>query len=93
MDAFLKMDIFFMVTTAAVVVIAVLLVLVLVRVLSILKKIDEVAELVRDEGAQIREDIQMVRERVIEGGLRVGHLFGFLSGITKKRTTRAKRSS
>lgn len=93
MDSFLKMDIFFMVTTVAVVVMSILMSVVLLRVLSILKKIDGVTALVLDEGQQIREDIQQVRERVHEGGLRIGHLFGFLSGMKKKRTTRAKRSS
>lgn len=91
MSDFLKMDIFFAVTTVAVILSTFMLTLVLIRVLSILKKIDDVTALVREEGEQLREDIQNVRETVQEGGLRVGHLFGFLSGM-KKRKPRAKRS-
>ncbi len=92
MEDFLKMDIFFAVTTVAVLSISILVGLVLIRVLSILKKVDEVTALVRDEGTQIREDIQNVRAHVQEGGVRIGHMLGFLGGIKKKRTTRAKKS-
>jgi hypothetical protein len=91
MSDFLKMDIFFAVTTVAVIVLTFLLTLVLIRVLGVLRKIDEVATLVKEEGQQLREDIQNVRESVTEGGLRIGHLFGFLSGVTKRKP-RAKRS-
>ena len=91
MSDFLKMDIFFAVTTVAVIVVSFVLTLVLIRVLSILRKIDDVTALVREEGEQLREDIANVREQVQEGGLRIGHLFGFLTGM-KKRKSRAKRS-
>ncbi len=90
MDNFLKMDIFFVVATCATVVISILLTLVLLRVLKILKKIDDVTALVREEGEQLREDIASVREKVQAGGLRIGHLFGFLSGA--KKHSRTKRS-
>lgn len=91
MSDFLKMDIFFAVTTIAVIVLTFLLTLVLIRVLGVLRKIDDVTTLVREEGEQLREDIQNVRESVQAGGLRIGHLFGLLSGV-KKRKPRAKRS-
>lgn len=91
MSDFLKMDIFFTVTTVAVVVVSFVLTLVLIRVLSILKKIDEVTALVREEGEQLREDIANVREQVQEGGIRIGQVFGFLTGM-KKRKPRSKRS-
>lgn len=91
MDNFLKMDIFFVVATLGVVILTVLSVLVLLRVLSIMKKVDEVTALVRDGGEQLKEDIDVVRAHVHEGGLRIGHLLGLFSG-TKKRSTRAKRS-
>lgn len=91
MDNFLKMDIFFTVATLATVVVSGIFAIVLLRVLSILKKVDAMTTLVREEGEQLREDIQAVRAHVHKEGLRIGHLFGFVSGM-KKRTTRAKRS-
>ena len=91
MDSFLKMDIYFFVATIATVVVSVVLTLVLLRVLSILKKIDDVTALVKEGGEQLREDINAVRTHVQSEGLRIGHLFGFLSGM-KKRKTRTKRS-
>ncbi len=91
MSDFLKMDIFFAVTTVAVIVVSFVLTLVLIRVRGVLRQIDDVTALVREEGEQLREDIANVREQVQEGGLRIGHLFGFLTGM-KKRKPRAKRS-
>lgn len=88
MDSFLKMDVFFVVATCATVVISILLTLVLLRVLRILKKIDDVTSLVRDGSEQLLEDIASVREKVQEGGMRIGHLFGFLSGVKKRKRTK-----
>lgn len=90
MDNFLKMDIFFFVATCATVLIAILMTLVLLRVLRILKKIDDVTALVRDEGEQLRQDIASVRNTVHEGGVRLGHVLGFLRRPSKR--TRTKQS-
>ncbi len=92
MDAFLKMDVFFVVTTVAVVVTAALLAVVLIRVLRILKKLEAIADMVSVEGEQIREDIQSVRTQVREGGLRIGQLFGFLTGMKKKPARRSRNN-
>ena len=93
MDDFLKMDIFFGVTTVAVVVITVLLSVVLIRVLRLLKVLEQVTELVHAEGEQIRDDIREVRARVKEEGLKVGQLLGFLSSFAKKPAPRRKKTS
>jgi hypothetical protein len=89
MDAFLKMDIFFVVTTVAVAVMTVLLTAVLIRVLRILKNIEEISLMVEEEGEKFREDLAQVRAKVKEEGLRVTHMFDFL-GLAKPRK-RAKK--
>ncbi|MBU1292908.1 hypothetical protein KJ819_02455 [Patescibacteria group bacterium] len=95
MDDFLKMDIFFIVATAAAVVLSVLLVLVLVRVLRVLKNIEEVTDIVVEESEQIRDDIREVRERVKKEGHRFGQLISLIGGFAKpkrrsKKTTTTK---
>lgn len=86
MDDFLKMDIFFVVTTVAIVVISILLAFVLIRVLRILKNIEDISVMVEAEGEKIREDIAQVREKVKEEGLRVTHMLDFLGAAKPKRT-------
>ncbi len=94
MNEFLKMDIFFGVTTVAVIVLTVLLVIVLIRVISILRNIDELVLLAKEEGAHIRKDLDEMRTKVRDGGMRIGHLFGFLGGMREKKTRpRASRRS
>lgn len=85
MDEFLKMDIFFVVTTIAVVVMTVLGTLVLIRVLRILKNVEDISLMVEEEGQKFREDIARVRSSVREEGLRAKHLFDLLSFGGKKR--------
>jgi hypothetical protein len=85
MDEFLKMDIFFVVTTVAVVVVSVLLAFVLIRVLRILKNIEDISLMVEAEGEKLREDIAHVRAKVKEEGVRVTHLFDFLGAGKPKR--------
>ncbi|MDB5189088.1 MAG: hypothetical protein JWL82_45 [Parcubacteria group bacterium] len=91
MSEFLKMDIFFVVTTVAVVVMTILLALCLIRVLRILKNIEDISVLVEEEGQKFREDIADVRKSVREEGLRAKHLLSFLG--TGKRRSRKKSDS
>jgi len=92
MDDFLKMDIFFGVTTVAVVVVSALLVMVLIRLLRILKTVDEVSEIVQEEAAEIRDDIREVRAQVKRETVKAGQLLGLLSGFVKPKARRKKSS-
>lgn len=89
MDDFLKMDIFFVVTTLAVVIITVLLVLAFVRIYRILKNIEHTSEMVSKESELIRKDIGTLRGRVRTEGLRLVHLADFLQ-LFKRRSRKKK---
>lgn len=93
MDDFLKMDIFFGVTTVAVLVVSVLLALVLIRLLRILKTVDEVSEIVQGEAEEIRDDIREVRAQVKAKTIEVGNMLGLLTGFVKPKARRKKSSS
>jgi type II secretory pathway pseudopilin PulG len=94
MDDFLKMDIFFGVTTVAVVVVSVLLTMVLIRLLRILKTADEVSEIIQGEAEGIRDDIREVRATVKRETVKVGQLLSLLTGLAKpKRRTKKESSS
>ena len=91
MDDFLKMDIFFGVTTVAVVVVSVLLALVLIRLLRILKTVDEVSEIVQGEAEEIRDDIREVRANVKAEAVRAGQMLSMLTGFVKPKARRKKK--
>lgn len=90
MDQFLKMDIFFAVTTVAVLVLSTLAGLVLYRLLRILEKVDEVSGIVQEEGERIRADIAEVRAGVKREALKAGHALGLLGSLVKPPRRRKK---
>jgi len=68
MDAFAKMDIFFVVTTIAVVVIAVFVAIILYYVLRTAKDVTEVAHLVRKESERFAKGVSSARHQIKGGG-------------------------
>lgn len=93
MDEFLKMDIFFLVTTVAVVVLTILLVVICVRVLRILKNIERISLMVEEEGQNLRTDIAEVRARVRNEALKIAHVLEFLTAGRKRSLKRTDRKN
>ncbi len=85
------MHVFFVVATASVIVFTVLGAFIGVRVLAILKRIEEVSTLVSEEGEQLKEDIDDMRNTIHREGLKLGHLVGFFQGVAKPKK-RARKS-
>lgn len=77
MDEFAKMDIFFVVSTSAVVILALLLAIVIYRILKILSYVERVTKLVTEEGELIRMDINELRTAVKREGFKFSHLAQF----------------
>lgn len=80
MSEFAKMDVFFMVTTAVVVVLSVLVAFILYRIWKILGHVERFSQMMNDEAALIRGDIGELRESVKHGGLRMRYLVRFFKG-------------
>ena len=90
MSNFLKMDIFFVVATLAIVVLGVMLGIVLVRALRILKNVEHISENISEESDTIRKDFERLRTKAWEESLRlraVGKFFKDMIGrfVPKKR--------
>lgn len=68
MDAFAKMDIFFLVTTIAVVVIAVFVAVILFYVLRTARDVNEVVHIVRKESERFAKGASSARRRIKRGG-------------------------
>lgn len=84
MNEFLKMDLFFFITTLAVILLAVFGALVLWRLSRVLKHIEHISEQVALESDAVREDLAEVRADIRRGKGRLKSLLGFLHK-TKKR--------
>lgn len=89
MDDFLKMDVFFALTSAAVLVVTVLVGFVLVRLLRILKSLERIVALAEQETELVREDLVHLREKASKEGLKLRHIVSFLGGLGKKRKSKS----
>ncbi|MEN9852586.1 MAG: hypothetical protein RI996_529 [Candidatus Parcubacteria bacterium] len=86
-------NIFFFVTTIAVIVLSTLLAIVLIQVIRILKNLDEVSKKINEEGKNIVADVSALRSGIKEkskGAINIG--LAILSQITSQFTT-ATRST
>lgn len=83
MDDFVQMHVFFAVTTAAVILVTAFICAALVALTRFLRTLDSIATEVEEEAAEIREDLDNLREGVKERFRLVLHFFG----RTKKRIT------
>jgi uncharacterized protein YoxC len=87
----MKADIFFFVTTIAVIAVTICLIYAAYYLIRILRNVDAISEEVKNESQLVREDIQDLRANIREEGMKVKHFTQFFSGISGKRATRAKK--
>ncbi len=84
MNDFLKQDIFFFVTTIAVVLISIVFLVVLVYLAKILKDIKYISKKAKTEADLITEDLSELRQNIKEKGMAAKHFFSFFSNLYKK---------
>jgi len=87
MNEFLKMDIFFFVTTAVVVILGLLLTIILWRVQRVLKNVEYISKQVVSESDMVRQDLAEMRTEIRQGKGRLKSLFGFFKKRTKQAST------
>ena len=85
METLMKADIFFFVTTVAVIAVAICLVYALYHVIRILRNVDEISSDVRAESELVREDIHELRSNIRKDGARVKHVMNFFERLTGKK--------
>ena len=91
MDEFLKMDIFFVVTTVAVFLGMALCAVAMIYIIKILKSVDHITHNVSEESDVMRSDIAILRKRVRDEGMKWKHFSEFFSGMVGRRTSRKKQ--
>ena len=74
MDSIIKSEIFFFITSIAVIALSVGAAAVLVYAIRILRNADHIAKLVRDESDLIAKDVSSLRESAEKEGVKIGRL-------------------
>lgn len=91
MDTLIHADIFFFVTTFAVIAVAAALTVVLIRLSRILGDIKEITEHVHDETVLVRKDIGELRNQIKTEGFKLVNVVDTVMGFFKKhKSTRSK---
>ena len=93
MDTLIHADIFFFVTTVAVVVVGIVFTVALIYLIKILNDIKKISEQIREETILFREDISDLRNETRRGGFKVKNFIEFATGLFRwGKSTRSKTS-
>lgn len=98
MDTLIKADIFFFITSVAVVVLLICGIAIFFYLFRIVRNIAEMSDRVKREIEETADDFSALRSRVKEGGLSAMHWLDFLKkyvsrGAKKNRTTKGRGAS
>jgi len=85
MNDFLKQDIFFFVTTVAVVVLAILLAILIIYIIKISKDVKYISHKAKNEADLISKDLSDLRENVREKGAKLKYFMSFFNNLRKKK--------
>jgi hypothetical protein len=93
MNTLIHADIFFFVTTIAVVVVALFLTIALIYLIRVLNQIQEIGKEIKEEAVLIRGDINELRNSVKREGFRLQSIFSFFKNLfNKKILSRSKKN-
>jgi predicted Holliday junction resolvase-like endonuclease len=84
MTDFLKQDIFFFITSIAVIILTLLLAILIFYIIKISKNIKYISERAKTEADLISEDISNLRDNVKEHGAKFKYFASFFSDLAKK---------
>lgn len=85
MTEFIKADVFFFVTTVAVVVLTVVAVVFMVYFIGIMRNVRDISELAKVQSKNISDDISELRANIKREGLRIKHLTDFMQKPHKRK--------
>ena len=85
METLMKADIFFFITTVAVIAVTICLVYAGYYLIRILRNVEEISEEVKQESQLMREDLGDLRTNIRAEGMKVKHVTDFFSKMVGKR--------
>ncbi len=90
MDNIIHADIFFFVTTIAVILISIAIIIVLVFIIKILNNVRKISDTIRNESGLIAEDLDELRTKMHSGKVTAGGVFHFFKDLFTKKNRRIK---
>lgn len=94
MDTLVHADIFFFVTTIAVVVVAAVFTIALIYLVKILNDVKHISRQVKEETVLFREDLKGLREDVRRDGFKLTSMLSFLTKFfSARKASRSKSKS
>ena len=90
MNSFIQADIFFFITSIAVVLISILLIVIFYYAIKILRDIKHISYLAREESDIISEELSNLRVNIKREGAKIKHLANFFTKVHKKSKKVAK---
>ena len=90
MNDFMKQDIFFFVTTIAVVILTILLAILIIYIIKISRDVKHISEKARTEADLISRDLSDLRHNMA-AGFKIKHLFSFFNNLRKSRNGKKEK--
>ncbi len=81
----MKSEIFFFITSIAVVILTILLGILITYLIRILRNVDDISEKAKDEAGLIKEDIAELRQNVKTEGAKVKHFVNFFNNLKGRK--------
>lgn len=91
MDELLQTNIFFYITSVAVVLLTIFWVIISFYVLKIVREIKQITKMVKEESAEIAEDLGDLRESIKQEGFKLWHLLSFMTGRKARRSKKREQ--
>ena len=89
MDTLIHADVFFFVTTVAVIILTIVFAVTLFYLIAVLRRARDIAEQIKEEATLVRHDIHDARMRVEREGFRLKHVLDFFSSIREERKNKS----
>lgn len=84
MDQFYKQDIFFFVTTIAVIVVGIVITVAIIYIIKILRDVKYISKKAKAETDNLAQDLQELRANVKQQGFKAKHALNFFSKFLKR---------
>ena len=91
MDTLIKSEIFFFITSIAVVILTILLGMAAVYLIRILRNVDDISKKAKDEAALIKEDVADLRQNIRDEGIKVKSFVNFFKKIKGRRPKKGEK--
>jgi len=88
METLIHADIFFFVSTIALVLIAIALIVVLIYIIKILRTVSAVSDRVKEESSEIIDDLKTLRTSIKQEGVRLSFIKQFFNKIFGRRKSK-----